>query len=306
MSGNARSQLQIGWVGVGRMGLAMAHRLAAAGLDLTAFNRSPEKAQPLRAYGAKIAATLADLGACDVIFVMVSTDEAVEEVVAGPRGLLAQAHDRLRLVIDCSSISVDMSAGLRKVLARAGVAFLAAPVSGNPHVVEAGQASFVASGPKASFDEIEPLLLLIGHAATYVGEGELARIAKICHNVWLGALTQALAEVLVLAQKAGMTRTAFLDFINRSALGSPYTRVKTPQWRALDFSATFTAPLMRKDMDLGLALADRMDAPMPLSTLTREIILSQINQGFVDVDFSTLLLLQARSAGLEMKPEIER
>jgi 3-hydroxyisobutyrate dehydrogenase-like beta-hydroxyacid dehydrogenase len=238
-----------------------------------------------------------------VVFVMLSTGDVVKEVLLGPGGLLTGEESRVRLVVDCSSISIETSAELRRTLARSGIAFLAAPVSGNPHVVEAGQASFVVSGPQGAFDEIKPHLLTMGRAASYVGDGELARVAKICHNVWLGALTQSLAEVTVLAEKAGMTRTAFLGFLNSSALGSTYTKVKAPHWEKLDFTATFTPPLMRKDMDLGLSLARGLDAPMPLASMTREMIQSQINQGFVDVDFSTLLVLQARSAGLNLVPE---
>lgn len=300
---DALPKMRLGWIGIGRMGYAMAKRLASGGADLTVYNRSSQKAEPLRAHGAKIAAGIADLRQCDVVFVMLSTGDVVKDVLVGKDGLLTAGNSRIRLLIDCSSISVEMSAELRQTLAESGVAFLAAPVSGNPHVVEAGQASFVVSGSRAAFDEIQPFLLTMARAASYVGDGELARVAKICHNVWLGALTQSLAEVTVLAEKAGMTRTSFLDFLNDSALGSIYTRGKAPHWRSLDFTATFTPPLMRKDMDLGLSLARKLDAPMPLSSMTREIIQNQINQGFVDVDFSTLLILQAKSAGLNLAPE---
>lgn len=302
MMKDALPKIRLGWIGIGRMGYAMARLLASGGTDLTVYNRSIEKAEPLRAHGAKIAAGIADLRQCDVVFVMLSTDHVVRDVLVGTDGLLA-GNSRIRLLIDCSSISVEMSAELRQTLAQSGVAFLAAPVSGNPHVVETGQASFVVSGPRIAFDEIQPLLLRMGRAATYVGDGELARVAKICHNVWLGALTQSLAEVTVLAEKAGMTRTSFLNFLNNSALGSIYTRGKAPHWESLDFTAAFTPLLMRKDMDLGLSLARKLDAPMPLSSMTREMIQSQINQGFVDVDFSTLLVLQAKSAGLDLLPE---
>ncbi|MDB6085087.1 MAG: 6-phosphogluconate dehydrogenase [Gammaproteobacteria bacterium] len=300
---DALPKMHIGWIGIGRMGYAMARLLASGGADLTVYNRSIEKAEPLRTQGAKIAADIADLRHCDVVFVMLSTGDVVKDVLFGRDGLLTDGHSRIRLLIDCSSISVEMSVELRQTLAKSDVAFLAAPVSGNPHVVEAGQASFVVSGPRVAFDEIRPFLLTMARAATYVGGGELARVAKICHNVWLGALTQSLAEVTVLAEKAGMTRTSFLDFLNDSALGSIYTRGKAATWQRLDFTATFTPPLMRKDMDLGLSLARKLDAPMPLSSMTREIIQSQINQGFVDVDFSTLLVVQAKSAGLDLVPE---
>jgi 3-hydroxyisobutyrate dehydrogenase len=299
---DALPKIRLGWIGIGRMGYAMARLLASGGTDLTVYNRSRAKAEPLRAHGAKIAAGIADLRQCDVVFVMLSTDDVVKDVLVGTDGVLTD-NSRVRLLIDCSSISVEMSAQLRQTLAKSGVAFLAAPVSGNPHVVETGQASFVVSGPRNAFDEIRPFLLEMARAATYVGDGELARVAKICHNVWLGALTQSLAEVTVLAEKAGMTRTSFLNFLNNSALGSIYTKGKAPHWESLDFTAAFTPLLMRKDMDLGLTLARKLDAPMPLSSMTREIIQSQINHGFVDVDFSTLLVLQAKSAGLDLVPE---
>ena len=289
----------IGWIGTGRMGYAMARRLAEAGADLKVYNRSAEKAEPLRKHGAKIVSRAEDLAGCDIVFTMLSVGEVVKEQIAS----LVRGPKAAALVVDCSSISVETSAEIRALLGGAGVAFLAAPVSGNPHVVEAGQSSFVVSGPRAAFDRVQPLLLQMGRNATYVGDAELARIAKICHNVWLGALTQSLAEVTVLAEKAGLTRKAFLEFLNASALGSTYTRVKAPHWVALDFTATFTPPLMRKDMDLGLALARKLDAPMALAAMTREIIQSQINQGYVTEDFSTLLLLQARAAGLDLKPE---
>jgi 3-hydroxyisobutyrate dehydrogenase len=302
---NRLPEMRLGWVGIGRMGYAMARLLASAGADLVVYNRSIEKAEPLREYGARVATDIADLRQCDVVFVMLSTGDVVRDVLVGKHGLMAAGNGRIRLVIDCSSISVETSAELRQTLAESGVAFLAAPVSGNPHVVEAGEASFVVSGPRIAFDEIQSFLLAIGRAASYVGDGELARVAKICHNVWLGVLTQSLAEVTVLAEKAGMTRTTFLDFLNNSALGSVYTRRKAPYWEKLDFKATFTPLLMRKDMDLGLSLARKLEAPMPLSSMTREMIQSQINRGFVDVDFSSLLVLQARSAGLDLVPEGE-
>ena len=94
-------------------------------------------------------------------------------------------------------------------------------------------------------------LKLIAPAASYVGEGELARIVKICHNVFLGVVTQSLAEITVLAQKAGVPRHAFLDFMNQSVMGSTFTRYKTPAFVNLDFKVTFTPELLRKDLDLG-------------------------------------------------------
>jgi 3-hydroxyisobutyrate dehydrogenase-like beta-hydroxyacid dehydrogenase len=286
---------RIGWLGVGRMGYAMARRLAEAGFDVTVYNRSREKALPLEQYGVKVARHPTELSACHILFTMLSTGDVVESAVLGSEGIASVKDSQLRLLVDCSSISTDVSARLRASLKAKGVEFLACPISGNPHVVESGNASFVCSGPRSAFDSAEPLLLAMAKSASYVGEGELARVAKICHNVWLGALTQSLAEVVVLGQKAGLTRQAFLDFLNSSALGSVYTRAKTPHWVALDFAATFTPSLMRKDMDLGIDLAHELDVTMPLSTMTRELIQTLINNGDPDLDFSTLLLQQAKA-----------
>ena len=293
---------RIGWIGIGRMGYAMAERLAKAGADLTVWNRTRPKAEPLAARGAKIAAALPDLAACDIVFVMVSTWNDVKEVVAGPRGLLS-SKSKPRLVVECSSISLEGSAELRARLGADGIELLAAPVSGNAKVIKAGRLSFVCSGPKGAFDAALPYLKMIAPAASYVGEGELSRIVKICHNVFLGVVTQSLAEITVLAQKAGVPRHAFLDFINQSVMGSTFSRYKTPALVNLDFSVTFTPALLRKDLDLGLDAGRRFGVPMPLASLTRDIVQTLIGYGMTEEDFAKLIVLQAQASGLELEPE---
>jgi 3-hydroxyisobutyrate dehydrogenase-like beta-hydroxyacid dehydrogenase len=176
-------------------------------------------------------------------------------------------------------------------------------VSGNAKVIKAGKLSFVCSGPRAVFDEVSPLLQLIAPAASYVGEGELARIVKICHNVFLGIVIQSLCEITILAQKAGVPRHAFLDFINQSVMGSVFSRYKTPALVNLDFKVTFTPALLRKDLDLGLDAGRRFEVPMPLASITRDLIQSMMGNGMTEQDFSTLLLQQARASGIELKAE---
>jgi 3-hydroxyisobutyrate dehydrogenase len=294
---------KVGWIGTGRMGFKMAQRLAQAGCDLTVWNRTRAKAEPLARDGARIANSLADLGGCDVVFCMLATWDDVKQVMAGPGGLLS--HDiRMPLtVIECSSISLQGSAELRTILAARGIELLAAPVSGNAKVVAAGKLSFVVSGPKAAYQRGRRLFDLIGQSSTWVGEGELARIVKICHNVFLGVIAQSLAEVTVLAQKAGVPRHAFLDFLNKSVMGSMFTRYKTPAFVNLDFKVTFTPELLRKDMDLGLDLSRTLAVPMPLAAISREQIQSLIGHGFAEQDFAALLVLQARASGIELEPE---
>lgn len=294
---------RIGWIGIGRMGYAMAERLARAGANLTVWNRTRAKAEPLAVAGARIAENVTDLAACDIVFVMVSTWRDVDEVIAGPSGLLSARDASPRLVVECSSISLEGSAQLREKLAARGIDLLAAPVSGNAKVIKAGRLSFVCSGPRSAYDAALPYLRMIAPAASYVGEGELARIVKICHNVFLGVVTQSLAEITILAQKAGVPRHAFLDFMNASVMGSTFSRYKTPAFVNLDFTVTFTPALMRKDLDLGLDAARRYEVPMPLASLTRDVVQTMIGHGLADKDFAQLLLVAAEAAGISLAPE---
>jgi len=294
--------MKLGWIGTGRMGYEMAARLAKGGCDLAVWNRTRAKAEPLAKHGAKVVNQLEELSTRDILFVMVSTYEDVKEVIG--KALAAGGNEgKPKMVVECSSISLEGSAELRKILAAKGVEYLAAPVSGNAKVIKAGKLTFVVSGPKAAYELARPYLDMMGTGSSYVGEGELARIAKICHNVMLGVVIQNLCEITILAQKAGMPRHAFLDFLNKSVMGSMFTRYKTPALVSLDFHVTFTPKLLRKDLDLGLDAGRSLEVPMPLTSLTRDLLQQMIGQGITEQDFSTLLLMQAKASGIELKPE---
>jgi len=289
---------KLGWIGAGRMGYAMAERLAKGGCDIAVWNRTKEKAQPLEKYGAKVVNELEELSTKDILFVMVSTIDDVKEVIGK-----ALAKGKPKMIVECSSISLEGSAELRQMLKAKGIEYLAAPVSGNAKVIKAGKLTFVVSGPKPAYEKAKPYLDMMGVGSSYVGEGELARIAKICHNVMLGVVIQNLCEITVLAEKAGMPRHAFLDFLNKSVMGSMFTRYKTPALVNLDFHVTFTPKLLRKDLDLGLDAGREFEVPMPLTSLTRDLLQQMIGQGMTEQDFSTLLLMQAKASGLELKSE---
>ncbi|MES2564425.1 MAG: NAD(P)-dependent oxidoreductase [Pseudomonadota bacterium] len=292
----------MGWIGIGRMGYAMAERLAKSGCDISVWNRTRAKAEPLAGAGAKVVNALTELAGCDIVFTMVSTGKDVKEVLFGANGVMS-AGKTPKIVVDSTSISLEESAEIREKLAAKNVMFLAAPVSGNAKVIKAGKLTVVASGPQAAFDTVSPYLGAIGQGVSYVGDGELARIAKICHNVMLGVVIQNLCEITVLAEKAGMKRHQFLDFLNKSVMGSMFTTYKTPALSNLDFHVTFTPELLRKDIDLGLNAAKAHGVPMPLTSLTRDIVQTLIGHGYTDQDFSTLLLLQAQASGITLKPE---
>jgi 3-hydroxyisobutyrate dehydrogenase-like beta-hydroxyacid dehydrogenase len=302
MNRNTPPGLKLGWIGTGRMGYAMAARLLRAGHSLTIYNRTRSKAEPLKALGAELVQSPASLANCDIVFTMVSASPDLVEVVCGPQGVLS-TQSAPRLLIDCSSVSEVASALVRAEALKSGTQMLAAPVSGNAKVVEAGKLTVVVSGPQAAYKEALPYLSLLGVSVSYVGEGELARIVKICHNLLLGVVTQSLAEITVLAQKAGVPRHAFLDFINNSVMGSVFSRYKTPALVNLDLTPTFTPVLLRKDLDLGLSASKKFATPLPLVQLTRDIVQQVIDAGETERDFAVLLLHEAQKAGVELKPE---
>ena len=290
--------LKLGWIGTGRMGYAMAERLAKGSCDIAVWNRTKAKADPLTKHGAKVVNQLEELSTRDIVFCMVSTYDDVKEVIGK-----VLAKGRPKMVVECSSISLEGSQELRKTLSSKGVEYLAAPVSGNAKVINAGKLTFVVSGPKVAYDKARPYLDMMGSGSSYVGEGELARIVKICHNVFLGVVIQSMCEITILAQKAGVPRHAFLDFLNKSVMGSMFTRYKTPALVNLDFHVTFTPQLLRKDLDLGLDAGREFEVPMPLASATRDLIQRMIGLGMAGEDFSKLILMQAGASGIELKSE---
>lgn len=304
---------RIGWIGLGRMGYQMAERLLKAGHEVTVWNRTRAKAAPLTEKGARLADKLADLSGVDVLFTMVSTGKDLKDVLFGEHGAVAgKGGAAPKIVVDCSSISVEDSAECREGLAERGVQFIAAPVSGNGKCVRAGKLSSVASGPNDAFDVVKPYILAFApRGVAYVGEGELSRICKIAHNVFLGVVIQNLAEITILAQKAGVPRHAFLDFMNDSVMGSIFTRYKSNALVNLDWTTTFTPALLRKDLDLGLGAARLLDVPMPVTSATREAIQAHFGAAqlqhdpaaYLEKDFAATLETVALAAGLKLESE---
>jgi 3-hydroxyisobutyrate dehydrogenase-like beta-hydroxyacid dehydrogenase len=296
----------VGWIGTGRMGYQLALRLLKAGYDVGVYNRTRVKAEGLAAHGAKIVDRPADLADRDIVVIMVSADSDLEAVISGEGGLLSGGGgdgDVPKIVVDSSTVSLESSARIRTVVEACGAEFLAAPVSGNPNVIAAGKLTVAASGPRAAFDAAEPLLAQFGRGVTYVGEGEAARLVKIAHNVFLGVVIQSLTEITVLAERGGVSRAAFLDFLNDSVLGSTFTRYKTPALVNLDFHATFTNVLLRKDLQLGLSAGKQLDVPMPLAAAADQLVAQAIGAGYTADDFATLVLEQARRSGYRIEPE---
>jgi len=303
----------LGWIGMGRMGFPMAERLVKAGHALSIWNRTRAKAEPLAKKGGRIVDRPSELAGRDIVFTMVSTGKDLEQVYFGDNGLVAASSGpRPKILVDCSSIGVEQSEAIRTRLTQLDCEFVSAPVSGNGKTVKAGKLSSVASGPKAAFDQVQPYLATVAASGvSYVGEGELARICKIAHNVFLGVVIQNLAEITILAQKAGVPRHAFLNFMNASVLGSTFTKYKSNALVNLDFTTTFTPALLRKDLDLGLNAARDLDVAMPVTAATREALQSHFGAAtlksnpaaYLEMDFAALVETVALAAGLKLSPE---
>jgi len=304
---------KIGWVGVGRMGYQMVERLIKDGQDVAIWNRTKSKAEPLAKLGGKVVDKLADLADVDILFAIVSEGKDLEEVYFGPNGVVTTAKGKLpKIFVDCSSISVEDSERIRGRLKDKGVEFVCAPVSGNGLVIKAGKLSSVVSGPEAASKIAMPIIEVFApRGVSYVGDGELSRICKIAHNVMLGVVIANLVEITLLANKMGVPRHAFLAFMNNGVMGSMFTAYKTPALVNLDWTATFTPELLRKDLDLGLELGREQDVPMPVTAATREMIqmhigkaLSQSNaEEILGQDFARMAETMAELSGMKLASE---
>lgn len=294
------SEHRIGWLGTGRMGSAMAARLISAGAAMTVWNRTASKTTPLVELGATQADTVSDLGRCDIVFTSVTSSPDLLAVTLGPEGLFNafDAQSAPSTVVDTSTVSAEAAAEVRAEAAGRGIEFLSAPISGNGNVVAQGRASIIASGPRSVFDSVLPYLQAIAPSVTYAGAGEEARLVKLAHNLMVGMITEALAEVTVLAEKGGVAPSAFLDFIDGSVLGSVFIGYKGQAIRAHDYEPTFTTELLRKDFDLGLGAARSLEVPMPVAATTYQAIQTAIGHGYGKSDFATLYEVATRAAAL--------
>ena len=298
-----RNGATLGWVGIGRMGHALVSRLLDAGHEVAIYNRTRSKAEPLAERGATIVDTPADLADRDIVFTMVGGPADLKEVVLGGTGLLSRNGTAPRVIVDSTTVSADASDEVRAAARERGTALLAAPVSGNPKVVDAGLLTVVVSGPQEAWLQARPLLELLGAGVTYVGDGERARLVKICHNLMLGIVAQTLAEILVLAEKGGVARADFMAFLNDSVMGSMFTRYKTPAYVNLDFHPTFTPELLLKDFQLGAEAARELGVPLPVAAAAQQVVQGLVGHGYTDVDFAALIDQQARAAGLDLVSE---
>ncbi len=289
--------MRVGILGLGSMGAAIARRLEPTEHELTVWNRSPAPGEEFAARGVAVAASPAELLAeADVCLSALSDGSAVETV--GEQLIAAAPGDEARTWVEMSTIDVATSARIAERAGAAGLGYLRAPVSGNPTVVAAGNLTIVASGPVATLERVRPLLADVGPNLFHVGEAEEARAMKLALNLMIAASTQMLAEALVLGEANGLDRATMLEVMSASAVGSPFVKYKAQPLVEDDYTSTFSASLLAKDLDLIVECANSAGVPLPATAAVRQSVQSCISAGMGDLDLSALVPLLRRDAGL--------
>ena len=290
--------MNVGFVGLGRMGTGMVESLLRGGHQVTVYNRSPEKARPLAERGARVASSVAEVCANPVVFTMLADDAAVEAVVYGEDGLLRRL-DRGALHVSSSTVSVELSERLSRDHAAAGQRFVAAPVFGRPEAAAAAKLSVVAAGDAAAIAEVRPLFDALGPKTFVVSDRpEAANLVKLSGNFLLASVIESLGEAFALVGKAGLDRLQYLDLLTSTLFDVPVYKNYGRAIAERAFApAGFAAPLGQKDVRLTLAAAEKLRVPMPIASLLRDRFLTLLAHGGENLDWSAIGDLARQDAG---------
>ena len=288
--------MQVAVLGLGKMGEPIARRLLDAGHELSVWNRTVERATGLVAAGARVLSSPSQSWeAAGICVTMVLDDRALADITDE----LFVARREGAVLVDMSTVSPAASRQVADAAAAAGVAYLRAPVSGNPSVVEAGNLGIMVSGDEEVFARTEALLRDIGPNVFYVGPGEEARVLKLALNLMIAGNAQLIAEALVLGEANGLDRAKMLEVMGASAAGSPFVKYKSAALVQDDYTATFTGYAMWKDLTMALGAAHDANAPLPVTAMIQQLVEGCIGSGWGELDLMALLPRLRREAGLE-------
>ncbi|MFO1058672.1 MAG: NAD(P)-dependent oxidoreductase [Dongiaceae bacterium] len=293
--------MDIGFVGLGNMGLPIAANLLKAGHRLTVYNRTPARSALAAAQGAAVADRAAAAAAGrEAVLTMVADDAALEAVAFGPDGLLATLP-RGALHVSMSTISVAIAERLTAAHAAAGQVFLSAPVFGRPEAAAAARLFVVAAGPAAAVERCRPLFEAIGQRTFVVGETpSAANTVKLSGNFLLAAVVEGLSEAFALIRKAGIDPHLYLELLTSTLFGAPAYKTYGGLIADRRFEpAGFKMPLALKDARLALQAAEALAVPLPLASLIRDQLISGLARGYGELDWSALSRVAAENAGIE-------
>jgi 3-hydroxyisobutyrate dehydrogenase-like beta-hydroxyacid dehydrogenase len=288
----------LGYIGLGVMGSRMASRLLDKGHTVTGYNRTKSKAQWLIDKGMKWAESpRAVCQAADVTLSMLTNSAALEEVAAGPEGVVAGMQAG-KVYVDMSTVAPATSRALAARIREKGGDMMDAPVSGSVITLEQGKLSLMVGGRKETFDRVQPLLLDIGPKVTHVGDNGLALVMKIATNLSLAVQMLAFSEGVLLAEKSGISRATAVDVLTHSVIGSPMVQYRGPFVLNMPDEAWFNVNMMQKDMLLALELGRQVDVPLPTTSATNELLTAARGMGLKDYDFAILFEVLARMSGV--------
>ena len=292
--------MKVAFIGLGNMGAPMARNLIRAGHDVTVFNRTRAKAEPLAADGARIADSVAQaVRGCEAAITMLADDHAVEQAIFGAGGMLP-ALPPGAVHMSTSTISVEMSKRLATTHTAAGQGYIATPVLGRPEAAAAQTLWVIAAGPPSLVERSQPLITALGRGFTIVGDDPWqANVVKLASNFMIVSLIETLGEAFALLRKAGISVHQFLEIAN-SLFGSPVFGVYSQLIADEKYEpAGFRMKLGMKDVRLALAAAEEQAVPMPLAGIVRDHFLQGIALGYGDQDWSAIARVIAANAGIE-------
>ena len=290
----------IGWIGAGRMGVAMAGFILKAGYPLLVYSPTAASRQKLVALGAREALSVAQCAtAADIIFSCITNDAALREVALGPQGVLDNAKPGV-IFIDTSTVSAQISAQVAEQAQTRGIAYLRIPISGNAASARTGNVTALVSGSQTAWNTVKPIVQTFSVAQVYLGSGDEARIMKLVVNLLVYAHAQAMAEALTLGRKAGLDWNLMLDTLGQSTLASPWLKAKVALMKPRDFTPTMTGRMILKDLDLMLDAARSNDVPLPITALTRQLTQALVGEGYGDEDYMAAIKLAEKQAGLQL------
>ena len=291
----------IAFIGLGIMGQPMALNLVKAGFDVTVFNRTRTKAEPLEEGGAKVASTPAEAARhAEVVMIIVSDTAAVEEVVTGKAGVLETLRSG-SIVIDSSTISPTVSRKLACQTAGKGASWLDAPVTGSKHGAAKGELTFMVGGDRETLDRAMPVLKVLGRKHIYCGQHGAGLAAKLAQNVMQATMVEVFSEAFVMAAKAGVQPPALLEVIQSSMARSGIVDFKAPFVFKGDFTPYFSLKLMHKDLELAMENAYAQNVPMPAAAAVKEVYGAAKAQGKGDLDYASVITFLEELAGVEVR-----
>jgi 3-hydroxyisobutyrate dehydrogenase-like beta-hydroxyacid dehydrogenase len=300
---------EIGFVGLGHMGTAMAANLAAAGRRVIAYVRRSDQTGKLKALGLWPTTDIADLLGCEVVISMLPDDDAVREIVFGRRDIglegLAAGLMRGAIHLSMSTISTAAASLLASEHVRNGQGYVAAPVFGNPDAAKARQLFIVAAGVPADVERCQPIFDSVGQRTFLIGAdpGD-ANLVKLLGNMMSATALEMLGEVVAVVRKRGLDPQPFIDIMTSTMFGGRAHKIYGDKIARQNYAAGFVLPLVLKDVRLALAEAEKAGVPMPSVGVVRDRLITGIARGYGELDWTALGLIAAEEAGLSAVPSV--